>query len=68
MTDPGQLETAMLRELISAVLTCERENTLEWMDYLAGKINRALELLGEPERVRYDPAEDRFVAIPVEGK
>lgn len=53
---------ALLKELIQVAATCERRNnTVEWMEYLAAKLNKCAEALGETDRVLYAAARGCFI-------
>jgi len=41
---------AGLKLLCESILTCSRENTDEWMEYIVGQVNQMAELLGEDDR------------------
>jgi hypothetical protein len=44
---------ATIRNLIGAVLSCRRENTPEWMEFLVENINAACEACGSADRFVY---------------
>ena len=45
-----------IRAFISTVMTInQRENLPEWMEYLAERINEVCEVIGEEDRVTYNP-------------
>ncbi len=48
---------------ISAVLTIKRENRPEWMEYLAERINEVCEVVGEEDRVAYNPRQEAILPL-----
>ena len=46
-----QLEAALIH-LCSCGVTCQQRNEPDWMDYWRDELNRALEAIGGPERVK----------------
>ena len=53
MPDLLPIDRAPLRKLVSYALTCERENTDDWMRGLVECLNDACAALGEPDRCEY---------------
>jgi hypothetical protein len=52
---------AVTRSFISTVMTVKRENQPEWMEYLAERINEVCEVIGEEDRVTYNPSHEAIL-------
>ena len=52
MSDDMRYRT-LLVELAAVAATCKRRNERGWLEYMAAKINRVLEAVGDKQRVRY---------------
>lgn len=42
---------AMVQHLVECGLTCSRSNQTEWLEYWRDELNKALDLIGEKDRV-----------------
>ena len=52
-----------IQSFLSTVLTVKRENQPEWMEYLAERINEVCEVIGEEDRVAYNPRQEAILPI-----
>ena len=52
-----------IQSFLSTVLTVKRENQPEWMEYLAERINEVCEVIGEDDRVAYNPRQEAILPI-----
>lgn len=53
-------ERAANRSVVEYVITCDRENTDEWMEGLAERVNAWAAVVGETDRVQYDARRGSF--------
>ena len=52
-----------IRSFLSTVLTINRENQQEWMEYLAERINEVCEVIGEEDRFAYNHRRESILPI-----
>jgi hypothetical protein len=52
-----------IQPFLSTVLTVKRANQPEWMEYLAERINEVCEVIGEEDRVAYNPRQEAILPI-----